>query len=198
MLNQDALPEVQEFSGIGTADLPALAGTALTLLGERPTMGGSLIPEALDGWATEDALPFISSSALTIAQAVLGRQKLAVLLENLTLVSALSFTAMSGNAEAFSPEVAQASDSPGVGEMAMTLHRLVAGTGVAARIQDPFCLRTLPLVLGAVSEELASLDVLLTRLVVDGGPVPRRRGGRQPRGLPAGFHRPGAGDHDGR
>src|SRR5206468_3578178 len=35
MLNADALPEVREFGGIGTADLPALAGTALTLLGER-------------------------------------------------------------------------------------------------------------------------------------------------------------------
>lgn len=168
MLNSDALPGVRRFGGIGTPDLPALAGTALTLLGERPTMGGSLIPEALDGWATDDALPFISSNALTIAQAVLGHQKLAVLLENLTLVSALSFTAMSGNPEAFSPEVARASDSPVVGEMAATLHGLVAGTCAAARIQDPFCLRTLPQVLGAVSEELAALELLLDRLVVAG------------------------------
>ncbi|MET3175268.1 UNVERIFIED_ORG: histidine ammonia-lyase [Arthrobacter sp. UYCu721] len=166
MLNRDALPEVREFGGIGTADLPALAGTALTLLGERPTMGGGIIPETLDGWATEDALPFISSSALTVAQAVLGHQKLAVLLENLTLVSALSFTAMSGNPEAFSPEVARASDSSAVSEMATTLHGLVAGTGEVARIQDPYCLRTLPQVLGAVSEELASLELLLNRLVV--------------------------------
>ncbi len=168
MLNRDALPEVREFGGIGTADLPALAGTALTLLGERPTMDGGIIPESLNGWATEDALPFISSSALTIAQAVLGHQKLAVLVENLTLVSALSFTAMSGNPEAFSPEVARASDSAAVGDMATTLHGLVAGTGVAARIQDPYCLRTLPQVLGAVMEELASLESLLNRLVVAG------------------------------
>lgn len=166
MLNRDALPEVREFGGIGTADLTSLAGTALTLLGERPTMGGSPIPEALEGWPTEDALPFISSNALTIAQAVLGHRKLAVLLENLTMVSALSFTAMSGNPEAFCPEVARASDSSAVGDMATTLHGLVAGTGEAARIQDPYCLRTLPQVLGAVSEELASLELLLNRLVV--------------------------------
>lgn len=169
MLNSDALPEVREFGGIGTADLPALAGTALTLLGERATMDGGVMPEALDGgWATEDALPFISSNALTIAQAVLAHQKLAILLENLTLVSALSFTAMSGNPEAFSPEVARASDASAVGEMAGTLHALVAGTGEAARIQDPFCLRTLPQVLGAVSEELTALELLLDRLVVAG------------------------------
>ncbi|MDQ0676829.1 histidine ammonia-lyase [Arthrobacter pascens] len=168
MLNSDALPEVREFGGIGTADLPALAGTALTLLGERPTMDGSRITEALEGWATEDALPFMSSNALTIAQAVLAHQKLATLLENLTLVSALSFTAMSGNSEAFSPEVARASDASAVGEMAGTLHALVTGTDEAARIQDPFCLRTLPQVLGAVSEELAALESLLKRLVVAG------------------------------
>jgi histidine ammonia-lyase len=168
MLNSDALPEVREFGGIGTADLPALAGTALTLLGERPTMGGGVIPEALDGWATEDALPFLSSNALTIAQAVLAHQKLAILHGNLTLVSALSFTAMSGNPEAFSPEVARASDASAVREMAGTLHALVTGTGEVARIQDPFCLRTLPQVLGAVSEELTALESLLNRLVVAG------------------------------
>ena len=44
----------------------------------------------------------------------------------------------------------------------------MAGTGEPARIQDPYCLRTLPQVLGAVSEELASLELLLERLVVAG------------------------------
>ncbi|MHA7302757.1 aromatic amino acid lyase [Pseudarthrobacter sp. MDT1-22] len=127
---------MREFGGIGTADLAALAGTALTLLGERPTMGGGIIPEALDGWATEDALPFISSSALTVAQAVLGHQKLAVLMDNLTLVSALSFTAMSGNPEAFSPEVARAmvfgSETDGTNGVAH--HGLFQMTTLARRI----------------------------------------------------------------
>lgn len=168
MLNDDALPEVREFGGIGTADLPALAGTALTLLGERPPMGAGTPTSFLGEWATEDALPFISSNALTIAQAVLAHQKLATLLENLTLVSAMSFTAMSGNPEAFSPEVAQAADSPAVGEMAETLRSLVRGTCDAARIQDPYCLRTLPQALGAIAEELSALQSLLERLVVAG------------------------------
>ena len=168
MLNDDALPEVREFGGIGTADLPALAGTALTLLGERPPVGAEAPTVYLDAWASEDALPFMSSNALTIAQAVLAHQKLATLLENLTLVSALSFTAMSGNPEAFSPEVARAADSPAVGEMAQALRSLVTGTCDAARIQDPYCLRTLPQVLGAVADELSALESLLKRLVVAG------------------------------
>ncbi|WP_284752999.1 aromatic amino acid ammonia-lyase [Arthrobacter sp. efr-133-R2A-120] len=168
MLNADALPEVREFGGIGTADLPALAGTALTLLGERPTMDGRRVPAPLETWATEDALPFISSSALTIAQAALAHQRLSTLVENLTTVSALSFAAMSGNPEALSPEVARAADSPAVTEMAGVLRGLVEGSGAPARIQDPYCLRTLPQALGSVVEELDALGTLLERLVVAG------------------------------
>ncbi|MBB6407204.1 aromatic amino acid lyase [Arthrobacter sp. AZCC_0090] len=168
MLNANALPEVREFGGIGTADLPALAGTALTLLGERPTMDGKLVPVPLDTWATEDALPFISSSALTIAQAVLAHQKLVTLLGNLTTVSALSFAAMSGNPEALSPEVAKAADAPAIRDMAGVIRGLVEGSGDPARIQDPYCLRTLPQVLGSVAEELEALSILLERLVVAG------------------------------
>lgn len=168
MLNADALPEVREFGGIGTADLAALAGTALTLLGERTTMAGRPVPSPLVTWATEDALPFISSSALTIAQAALAQQKLVTLMGNLTTVSALSFAAMSGNPEAFSPEVAGAADSPAVTEMAGVLRGLVEGSGAPARIQDPYCLRTLPQAIGSVVEELGALGTLLERLVVAG------------------------------
>jgi histidine ammonia-lyase len=168
MLNADSLPEVREFGGIGTADLPALSGTALTLLGERPTIDGETVPAPLDSWAAEDALPFISSNALTIAQAVLALQKLKTLHANLTTVSALSFGALSGNPEAFSPEVARAADSVSFGEMAAELHALVDGSGNPARIQDPYCLRTLPQGLGDVAEELDALKSLLERLVVAG------------------------------
>jgi histidine ammonia-lyase len=172
MLNSGALPEVREYGGIGTADLPALSGTALTLLGERLTMDGRKFTPALDGWATEDALPFISSSALTIAQTVLAHQQLACLVHNLVSVSALSFTAMSGNPEAFSPEVGRAADSAAVTSMAAELYGLVEGSAHPARIQDPYCLRTLPQVLGAVVEELDALQSLLERLVVAGNENP--------------------------
>ncbi|MGO4858591.1 aromatic amino acid ammonia-lyase [Arthrobacter sp. 2MCAF14] len=168
MLNADTLPEVREFGGIGTADLPALAGTALTLLGERPTMDGNEVPVPMETWATEDALPFISSSALTIAQAVLAHQRLATLLENLTTVSALTFTAMSGNSEAFAPEVAKAAESDALADVATTLQGLVSGHGKPARIQDPYSLRMLPHALGAVVEELDALKLVLERLVVAG------------------------------
>lgn len=168
MLNDDTLPEVREFGGIGTADLPALAGTALTLLGERRPLGGKQLRARLSGWDTADALPFISSNALTIARAALSHHVLERLLHNATTISAMSFTALSGNPEAFSPAVAAAADTEAVSEAADTLRSLVEGHGTPARIQDPYCLRTLPQVLGSQSEELSSLGKLLARLVVSG------------------------------
>ncbi|SEJ57616.1 histidine ammonia-lyase [Arthrobacter sp. yr096] len=172
LINSDVVPEIREFGGIGTADLQALAGTALTMLGERAPLGGGSQVRLLQNWATADALPFISSSALTIAQAVLAHQDLTRLLDNAASVAALSFVAMSGNAEALSPAVAAAADTPAVAEAADTLRGLVEGSGEPARIQDPYCLRTLPQIFGSQVEELGALGVLLSRLVTAGNENP--------------------------
>lgn len=172
LINSDAVPEIREFGGIGTADLQALAGTALTMLGERQPLGGGEVPVRLTGWATADALPFISSSALTIGQAILSQQKLSRLLDNAASVAALSFVAMSGNSEALSPAVAVAADTQEVASAATMFHAMVHGSGQPARIQDPYCLRTLPQIFGSQAEELARLHALLSRLVTAGNENP--------------------------
>lgn len=177
MLNEDTLPDIRNFGGIGTADLPALAGTALTLLGERPTLGGGRVNEPLKGWTTDNALPFISSNALTIAQTVLAHQRVERILYNAATVSALSFVAVSGNPEAFSPAVAAAADTRFVADAAATMRSLVLGHRLPARIQDPYSLRTLPQVHGSQAEELWLLKKLLERLVTAGHENPMIHGG---------------------
>ena len=172
LINSDVVPEIREFGGIGTADLQALAGTALTLLGERQPLGGGNVPVRLTAWATADALPFISSSALTIGQAILAQQKLSSLLDNAASSAALSFIAMSGNSEALSPAVAAAADTQEVASAATMFHGMVHGSGEPARIQDPYCLRTLPQIFGSQAEELAGLHALLSRLVIVGNENP--------------------------
>lgn len=172
LINADVVPEVREFGGIGTADLQALSGTALTMLGEREPLGGGEARRFVEGWATADALPFISSSALTIAQAVLAHEELLRVLDNAAAVAALSFVAMSGNVEALSPAVAAAADTPAVAQAANLFHGLVQGSGQPARIQDPYCLRTLPQIFGSQKEELEALGSLLRRLVTAGNENP--------------------------
>jgi histidine ammonia-lyase len=70
MLNEDALPELRQYASIGTGDLAALAGTALTLIGERPA-SSPLTP--MEPWGADSALPFMSSGALTVGRGCLGR-----------------------------------------------------------------------------------------------------------------------------
>lgn len=166
MLNANALPVVREFGGIGTADLPALAGTALTMMGERPAMDGSFYEQGPDTWATEDALPFISSNALTIARTLLAYEELKRTTEYSLLTSTLSFVALSGNPEPFSPAVAECLDSGAVAEGYHRLFDLVRNQGSPVRLQDPFALRTLAQLYGNVNEELKATEERLTKLVV--------------------------------
>ncbi len=62
-----AVPDLHRLGSIGTGDLVPLAQLGLTLVGERPWRSGAVAPVATvdDG----DALPFMSSNALTLATA---------------------------------------------------------------------------------------------------------------------------------
>ena len=61
-----AVPDLHRFGSIGTGDLVPLAELGLTLVGERSwRSGGAPVAPLDDG----DALPFMSSNALTLATA---------------------------------------------------------------------------------------------------------------------------------
>ncbi|WP_196073225.1 aromatic amino acid lyase [Nakamurella alba] len=165
MLRADALPVVREWGSIGTGDLSALATTALTLLGELPTVDGRTLPPV--PFEGPDGLAFISSNAATLADAALGTTELLVLARACLGIAALTFAAVDGNAEAFAPAVRQATPFPGVGVVCASMRRLV-GEGDArppARIQDPFGLRALPQVMGPVLDALSGANAVLVRMI---------------------------------
>ncbi|MBK0417898.1 aromatic amino acid lyase [Leucobacter sp. CSA1] len=140
MLAGNHLPEVRRFGSIGTADLPALAGTALALTGERPTSVDGFEP--IGPIRADSALPFMSSSALTLAGSALAAARLETLTRAGLAAFALSALAARANPEAFSPEAALAIGSPTSAANAETLNALL-GEAVwdPARIQDPFAYR---------------------------------------------------------
>lgn len=166
MLNEDALPIVLEYASIGTGDLGALAGTALTLIGERAATRP--LP-AMAKWGADSALPFISSNALTIGRACLSVRELAVLERASSMVYVLSFLALEGNEEAFSELAARASATDSVIRIAARVRGALSGVDAAdrpaARIQDPFGLRVYTLTEGPLAESIAALEEKLTRLV---------------------------------
>ncbi|MHA3019140.1 aromatic amino acid lyase [Mycobacterium sp. BMJ-28] len=164
MLNDDALPELRHYASIGTGDLAALAGTALTLMGERPATA-PLTP--MPAWQADSALPFMSSSALTVGRSCLAVAELIRLERASSVIYMLSFLALDGNPSAFSAAAARAAAAPEVDAVAARLRALFTGAGrpehIPARIQDPYGLRVYPVAQASVVATLNSLVGQLER-----------------------------------
>lgn len=159
-LNQGLTPPVTKYGAIGTGDLTALAITMLCLLGERPWRGGSMPAVSLDN---TDAMAFMSSSAATLGEAALACHDIATLLRAGTIIAALTFVALGGNAEALQEPVQNARPHAGQRAVATELRTLLAPehTRAARRIQDPYSLRALPQVQGAAQDVCMRLDETL-------------------------------------
>ena len=162
MLAADALPYVREHGSVGTSDLPALATTALALMGEAPTTFPLSTRVEL---GAADALPLMSSNAATIGDAALAGADLMELARASVVVAALTFAGVDGNREAFA-ELCRTGHAvrrcaPGA---AGRMRALTDGATPAARIQDPFGLRTLPQVHGVTIDALRRLDEVVRLL----------------------------------
>jgi histidine ammonia-lyase len=161
-VNGGAEPELHSYGSIGTADIAQLAELALTLTGERPWTRNPIAPVAFD---ESDALPFISSSAITLANAAIGVVDAAGVLAAAETVAAMSFVALNGSIEASDPLVHGAGRHPEQAGVAARLRRAVSADGPrpAAAVQDPFSLRTIPLVHGPAVEALLRAAAAIER-----------------------------------
>lgn len=161
-LKSDEVPEIGAIGSIGTADLAALAALGLALAGERP--GAS--PAEPVHWGVESALPFLSSSALTIGRAILASDELARLDRAGRITFALAARSLRANPSAFSDAAAVATASPHVRQVAGEVRSLLDGADwTPARIQDPFGLRVYSITQGGMLTALERLDAQLERLV---------------------------------
>ena len=152
LINTDALPTIREFVGIGTAELSALATTALAMQARSLLSGGDELV-----FTPHDALPFISSNAAALADAALALAGFRSSARAALTVAALSFAAVHGNAEAYAPPVELATPMPGARATCRVMRGLV-GAAKPARIQDPYGLRALPQAHGILLDALDSLD----------------------------------------
>ncbi len=162
MLADDSLPPVHELGSVGTGDLPALAVTRLALAGLVDTTPPLRDPVPVD---IGDALAFISSNAAALADAALALHELAMLADAAVTVAALTHAALDGNPEAFAPPVERTTPFAGARRVCEALRGHLAGGAPAARIQDPFGLRALPQVHGALLDRLDELDAVVTTMI---------------------------------
>jgi histidine ammonia-lyase len=161
MLASDALPPVREGGSVGTADLAALATTALVLCGEVPSTPALPAPTE---FGPGDALTFMSSNAAVLADAALAVASIDRLARSAVVIAAMDFAAVRGNAEAFSSAVEVATPFPGSRWVCRTMRGLIGSEPVPARIQDPFSLRTFPQVHGALMDRLAFAEEVIVTM----------------------------------
>jgi histidine ammonia-lyase len=160
-VNRGLRPPARRYDAIGTGDLAALAVTALCLLGERDWLasGGTAAElTAAEGMGAEqprfaldpaDMLAFLSSNAVTLAEAAIACHDLSVLLAAGTVVAALAHLAAGASAEPYAEAVQLARPHPGQVRVAADLRALLGDATIAARIQDSYGYRALPQVHGA-------------------------------------------------
>ena len=149
-----AVPELHPSGSIGTGDIVALAELALTLVGERPWRSGSAPVAPVDD---ADALPFMSSNALTLATSALLHRRMVQLSVAAEKVAALSMSALQGSLQAWDPRVHAGRPDASQQRVAARLMALLAGARwTPARVQDPFSLRTLPQVHAPFVDALAT------------------------------------------
>jgi histidine ammonia-lyase len=154
LLRDGPLPLLHDLGGIGTGDLTLLAQVGIALADADRL-----------GIEAGDALAFMSSNAATHAAAALAWSDTVELLDAGLGISALTFHALDGNPEAFAAAVAAARPLPGLVAASERLRALSAGAGTPARLQDPFGLRCLPPVAGALHDAAATLhDVLAVEI----------------------------------
>ncbi|WP_406841845.1 aromatic amino acid ammonia-lyase (plasmid) [Streptomyces sp. AHU1] len=162
-LSRGYLPTVHALGAIGTGDLSALGELGLTLAGELPWRGGSgpaPEPLTLTRW---DALPLMSSGALTIGQSALAATDLGLLLDQVPLVAALTLTALHGSTEPYAEYVHELRPHAGAQRLAARMRELLAPAAWdSPLVQDPFGLRCLPQVHGAALDAWSALDHVLT------------------------------------
>ncbi|HSR82816.1 MAG TPA: aromatic amino acid lyase [Streptosporangiaceae bacterium] len=164
-VNRGLKPPVRRYGAIGTGDLPALAVTALCLLGERDWLdadAGAAQPRfALD---PDDMLAFLSSNAATLAEAAIACHDISALLSAGTVIAALGHLAAGASTESYAVAVQRARPYPGQTRVAASLRFLLAGQAAsAARIQDSYGYRALPHVHGAASDAIDHAADVVTR-----------------------------------
>jgi histidine ammonia-lyase len=180
LLERDVLPVVPSRGSVGASgDLAPLAHVAVVLCGEgRATQGG----EELDGGealrraglvplelAAKEGLALINGTHLMTACGGLALCDARRLLDASIVTSALSLEAFMGSTTPFDARIHDLRRHPGQGAVAAQLRGLLEGSAIVAshadcgRVQDPYTLRCIPQVLGAVADALDYVEGVLVR-----------------------------------
>ncbi len=180
LLAHDALPVVPAQGSVGASgDLAPLAHLTGALLGlGEIRLAGELLPaaEALRriGLApltlgAKEGLALLNGTQVSTALAIRAWQAAMRLFDAALVAGAMSVDAALGSDVPFDPRLHAVRRQPGQAEAAARLARLLEGSAIRAshlaceRVQDPYCLRCQPQVMGACLDLLLEAGAVLER-----------------------------------
>lgn len=166
-LNKDLVPAVPSQGSVGASgDLAPLAHIALALQGEgeiqREDGGTTPAAEAIAKaglspleFVEKEGISLLNGTCLMTSQLAFLVYEGEALLRTAELVAAVSFDALKGNLSSLDPRLHEARGLKPQAEEALAVRHLLAGSGLVHDAadyqgQDPYVLRCIPQVLGAV------------------------------------------------
>jgi histidine ammonia-lyase len=181
LLNAGVLPAIPAKGSVGASgDLAPLAHLSLVLIGEGQALAdGAVISgaEALRrvglqpvALGPKEGLALLNGTQVSTALALVGLFQVQGLLHTGLTAGAMSVDAARGSDTPFDPRIHALRGQPGQIEAAATLRRLLEGSAIReshrtgdTRVQDPYCLRCQPQVMGACADQLGHAATVLQR-----------------------------------
>ncbi|MCH2140502.1 MAG: histidine ammonia-lyase [Phycisphaerales bacterium] len=173
VLNHDVVPIVPSRGSVGASgDLAPLAHAGLLLIGEGEAMVGDKGPmpasEALQltglspiSLAAKEGLALINGTHMMAAILALSCADIIKILDAAEIAAAMSLDASRGSAGPYDARIQEIRCQPGQMAVAERLRNLLNGSTILTshadddpRVQDPYCLRCAPQVLGAAIDTL--------------------------------------------
>ncbi len=181
VLSAGLVPFIPSQGSVGASgDLAPLAHMTLALLGEGEFLvGGQRRPAAavLNEHGIEplqlqakEGLALINGTQVSTALALHGLFAFEPVLESALVIGALTIDAARGSDGPFDPRIHALRGQPGQIDVAQYYRALLAGSAIRAshtegddRVQDPYCLRCQPQVVGACLDQLRHAALVLLR-----------------------------------
>jgi histidine ammonia-lyase len=181
LLARDVLPVIPGQGSVGASgDLAPLAHLTAVLIGEgEATVAGEGLPGAAAlakaGLAPitlgpKEGLALLNGTQVSAALALAGLFQVERLVEAALVTGALSVDAAAGSDTPFDARIHALRGQPGQSAAAHVLRELMAGSAIRAshlsgdvRVQDPYCLRCQPQVVGAAIDVVRAAAGMLER-----------------------------------
>ncbi len=180
LLAADCLPVIPGQGSVGASgDLAPLAHLAGCLIGVGRVRLGDEEMEAAAALArigleplvleAKEGLALLNGTQVSTALAIVAWGEARRLFEAALVAGAMSVDAALGSDVPFDPRLQQVRNQPGQAEVAARLAELLEGSGIrdshkdCDRVQDPYCLRCQPQVMGAAWDLLLEAAMILER-----------------------------------